>query len=134
MPGLTLAAINPDNTPHGYNLTYAFPLVLFAVITLVLYLLFSRPHRRVPRRPISLMISSAAGRSSGAARSSRPAGSPGATASGATASGATASGGTAEQRPPHVGQGWQTRSTDGDAGADTHGDTDGDEDTPEAPE
>ncbi len=53
MPGLILAAVNPDNTPHGYNWTFAFPMVLFIVIALLLYALFSRPHRRVPGRPIS---------------------------------------------------------------------------------
>jgi hypothetical protein len=51
--GLILAAISPDNTPHGYNWTFAFPMLLFIVIALVLYLLFSRPHRRVPRQPVS---------------------------------------------------------------------------------
>ncbi len=52
MPGLILAAVSPDNTPHGYNLTFAFPMLLFIVIALILYALFSRPHRRVPSRPI----------------------------------------------------------------------------------
>jgi hypothetical protein len=52
---LILAApINPDNTPHGYNWTFAFPMLLFIAIATVLYLLFSRPHRRVPNRAISL--------------------------------------------------------------------------------
>ena len=50
MPGLILAAISPDNTPHGYNWTFAFPMLLFIVIALILYALFSRPHRRVPGR------------------------------------------------------------------------------------
>ena len=53
MPRLILAAVTPDNTPHGYNWTFAFPMLLFIVIALVLYALFSRPHRRVPGRPIS---------------------------------------------------------------------------------
>ena len=53
MPGLILAAVSPDNTPHGYNWTFAFPMLLFIVIALILYALFSRPHRRVPSRPIS---------------------------------------------------------------------------------
>jgi hypothetical protein len=52
VPGLILAAVSPDNTPAGYNLTYAFPGLLFIVIALILYALFSRPHRRIPRRPI----------------------------------------------------------------------------------
>jgi hypothetical protein len=49
-----LAAINPDNTPSGYQWTYLFPMLLFIVIAGILYLLFSRPHRRVPTRAITL--------------------------------------------------------------------------------
>lgn len=52
MPGVVLAAVNPDNTPHGYNWTFAFPMLLFIVIALILYALYSRPHRRVPGRRI----------------------------------------------------------------------------------
>ena len=52
MQGVVLAAVNPDNTPHGYNWTFAFPMLLFIVIALILYALFSRPHRRVPGRAI----------------------------------------------------------------------------------
>jgi hypothetical protein len=52
VPGLVLAAVNPDNTPHGYNWTFAFPMLLFIAIALILFALFSRPHRRVPGRPI----------------------------------------------------------------------------------
>ena len=55
--GLILAVINPDNTPHGYQWTYAFPMLLFIFIAAILYLLFSRPHRRVPRQPISAAAS-----------------------------------------------------------------------------
>jgi hypothetical protein len=50
--GVVLAAVNPDNTPHGYNWTFAFPMLLFIVVALILYALYSRPHRRVPGRPI----------------------------------------------------------------------------------
>ena len=53
MPGLILAGVNPDNTPSGFDWTFLFPMLLFIVIGTVLYLLFSRPHRRVPGRPIS---------------------------------------------------------------------------------
>jgi hypothetical protein len=60
VPGLILAAVSPDNTPHGYNWTFAFPGLLFIVIAGVLYLLFSRPHRRVPNRPITAAGSSQA--------------------------------------------------------------------------
>jgi hypothetical protein len=50
--GVVLAAVSPDNTPHGYNWTFAFPMLLFIVVALILYALYSRPHRRVPGRPI----------------------------------------------------------------------------------
>jgi hypothetical protein len=51
---LILAAVTPDNTPHGYNLTFAFPMLLFAISAVVLYLLFSRPHRRTPPERVRL--------------------------------------------------------------------------------
>ena len=57
MPGLIVAAVTPDNTPHGYNWTFAFPMLLFIVVALILYMLFSRPHRRVPATPISATAS-----------------------------------------------------------------------------
>jgi len=53
VPGVVIAAVNPDNTPHGYNWTFAFPMLLFIIIALILYALLSRPHRRIPGRPIS---------------------------------------------------------------------------------
>jgi hypothetical protein len=51
---LILAAVSPDNTPHGSNWTFAFPMLLFIVIGTLLYLRLSRPHRRVPPQPVSL--------------------------------------------------------------------------------
>ena len=42
---LLAAAISPDNTPHGYNLTFAFPMLMFIIIAGVLYLRFRRPHQ-----------------------------------------------------------------------------------------
>ena len=92
MRTLILAAVNPDNTPHGYNWTFAFPMLLFIVIAVILYLLFSRPHRRIPARSMTLP-----------ARSART---PGATAaqSAAVAGGLTTApgGGTAESHlEPH---------------------------------
>ncbi|MBO0825058.1 MAG: hypothetical protein J2P27_14585 [Actinobacteria bacterium] len=59
MRALIIAAIYPENTPHGYNWTYAFPMLLFIVIALVLWGLFGRPHHRVPARPLSPGLSSA---------------------------------------------------------------------------
>jgi hypothetical protein len=69
VPGLILAVVTPDNTPHGYNLTFAFPMLLFVIIGGVLYLLFSRPHRRVPGRAITLPASSSGVPHPAAARS-----------------------------------------------------------------
>jgi hypothetical protein len=67
VPGLIFAApITPDNTPHGYNWTFAFPMLLFIIIGGVLYLLFSRPHRRVPGRMIAFGARPAQPASSGA--------------------------------------------------------------------
>lgn len=67
MHHLILAAINPDNTPGGYQWTYLFPMLLFIVIALILWALFGRPHQRVPSRRITLGLSSAGGRSAAAA-------------------------------------------------------------------
>jgi hypothetical protein len=83
---LILAAVTPDNTPHGYNLTFAFPMLLFIIIGGILYLLFSRPHRRIPARTISLSPS-------------RPAGST-VTASSATATSATSATAPSEPAAP----------------------------------
>lgn len=42
---LLAAAISPDNTPHGYNLTFAFPMLMFIIIAGGLYLRFRSTHR-----------------------------------------------------------------------------------------
>ena len=54
MPRLILAGVTPDNTPGGFYYTFLFPMVLFIVVAVILYMLFSRPHRRVPGEPISV--------------------------------------------------------------------------------
>lgn len=66
MPGVVIAAVNPDNTPHGYNWTFAFPMLLFIVTALILYALYSRPHRRVPSRQIQATTGARAADSGGA--------------------------------------------------------------------
>jgi len=44
-----------SNAPGGAILTFAFPIILFAVIATVLYyVLFARPHPRVPAEHVSL--------------------------------------------------------------------------------
>ena len=49
MPITFLAQSTSDNAPGGAVLTFAFPIILFAIIAVVLYyLLFARPHRAGP--------------------------------------------------------------------------------------
>jgi hypothetical protein len=83
VPGLILAQATSDNVPGGAILTFAFPIVLFAIIATTLYfLLFARPHPRVPAQRVSL------------AAATRWAPEPGATHAAAVAAGMpTASGG-----------------------------------------
>jgi hypothetical protein len=54
VPRLILAGVTPDNTPGGFYYTFLFPMVLFIIVAVILYVLFSRPHRRVPGEPISV--------------------------------------------------------------------------------
>jgi len=55
VPGHVLAYATSDNSMGGAILTFAFPIILFAIIATVLYiLLFSRPHPRVPAGHVSL--------------------------------------------------------------------------------
>jgi len=67
VPGLILAQATSDNVPGGAILTFAFPIILFAVIATVLYfVLFARPHPRVPAERVSLAAATAAPGSSAA--------------------------------------------------------------------
>jgi hypothetical protein len=63
--GTLLAAVSPSNTPHGYNLTFAFPMLMFIIIAGTLYLRFRRPHR-VPGH-VALASSRPTGGNAGAA-------------------------------------------------------------------
>ncbi len=83
--GALLAAVTPDNTPHGYNLTFAFPMLLFIIVAGALYLRFRAPHR-VPGH-VALTSSRWA---KGAGARAEPAKSKPATAEPATAEPATA--------------------------------------------
>lgn len=55
MPSPILAAVTPDNTPGGSLLTLIIPLGLAIIVAVVLYLRFSRPHRRVPAQPVPVV-------------------------------------------------------------------------------
>jgi hypothetical protein len=80
--GLILASV-PVNSEAGSYLTFGGPVGLFVVVAAILYLLFSRPHRRVPPRralaPSRVGASGQAGNVSGTTASSE------APAAGATA-------------------------------------------------
>jgi hypothetical protein len=40
-----VALVTSDNSAHGYNWTFAFPMILFIVIAASLYLVYTRPHK-----------------------------------------------------------------------------------------
>jgi hypothetical protein len=77
-----------SNAPGGAILTFAFPIILFAVIaTALYYLLFARPHPRVPSRRIALARAASGAPEPGAAHASAvAAGFPTASGGGATES------------------------------------------------
>lgn len=49
MPGVLAAATGSDWNAGGSIFTFYFPVGLFVVVATILYLLFSRPHKRIPR-------------------------------------------------------------------------------------
>src|SRR5262249_10115181 len=57
--GALLAAVHPDNTPHGDNLTFAFPMLMFIIVAGALYLRFRAAHHAPG--PVSLSASRWAG-------------------------------------------------------------------------
>ena len=105
MHGTLLAVVNPDNTPHGYNWTFAFPMLLFIIIAGALYLVFRRPHH-VPGHNLL-----AAARSGGAGRTPTP--EPGVAQAAAVTAGFTTAegGGSAESEAEPLGA---HRATAGD--------------------
>jgi hypothetical protein len=73
--GTVLAVVQPDNTPHGYNWTFAYPMLLFIIVAGVLYLRFRRPHR-VPGHTALSASRWATGRAAPAAATAAPAPAP----------------------------------------------------------
>jgi hypothetical protein len=66
-----LAYTTSDNSMGGAVLTFAFLVILFAIVATVLYiLLFSRPHPRVPAQRVVYASASGATPSAGTARAS----------------------------------------------------------------
>jgi hypothetical protein len=117
VPGHVLAYTTSDNAPGGAVLTFAFLIILFAVVATVLYIvLFSRPHPHVPARRLVYESASGGTPSPAAARAA-------ATATGMpTASG----GGSAESATEPAGAGRDVASgAAGDAAGGTGRVTDG---------
>jgi hypothetical protein len=48
--GLLLAQVTSDNAPEGAYFTLWFPGGLFIIVLTILWVLYARPHRRVPPR------------------------------------------------------------------------------------
>jgi hypothetical protein len=95
---MILAAVVSDNAPAGAILTFAFPIILFAIIAVVLYLLFSRPHRRIPSQRVAFASSAGATPGPEAAHGAAvAAGMPTASGGGSTESAAEAPGAQREQ-------------------------------------
>jgi hypothetical protein len=89
--GLILASV-PSNTEAGSYLTFGGPVGLFVVVAAILYLLFSRPHRRIP--PRRALAPSRAGGPGGAGNVSGTTASSEAPSAGATATDETPGPGT----------------------------------------
>jgi hypothetical protein len=69
VPGHVLAYTTSDNAPGGAVLTFAFLIILFAIVATVLYIvLFSRPHPHVPARRLVYESGSGGTPAPGAAR------------------------------------------------------------------
>jgi hypothetical protein len=90
--GALLAAVHPDNTPHGYNLTFAFPMLMFIIVAGALYLRFRAAHN-VPGHVAHSSSRWAGAGTAGAAGtvgagSAHPAGTPDAAGSAAEPAGA----------------------------------------------
>jgi hypothetical protein len=125
VPITLLAQSTSDNAPGGAVLTFAFPIILFAIIaTALYYLLFARPHRRVPSRRIVLASATSGAPEPGAAHAAAvAAGLP-------TASG----GGAAESATEPAGAKRDTGADAADDGADGAGNVSGEPDSEQGTE
>jgi hypothetical protein len=97
---LLLAMSTSDNSPAGQNFTLWFPLGLFCIVAVILYLMYSRPHHRVPpRRPAHAQASSAATAQASSAATAQASSAAAAQASSA----APAASGSAKEEPAEPG-------------------------------
>ena len=72
MPGVIATATGSDWNAGGSIMTFFAPVGLFIGVAAILYLMFSRPHRRIPSRPLA--AARAASPDPGAARAAAVAG------------------------------------------------------------
>jgi hypothetical protein len=125
VPGHVLAYTTSDNAPGGAVLTFAFLVILFAIVATVLYiLLFSRPHPRVPAGRAVYATASGGAPSPGAARASATAaGMPTASGGGSAESAAEPAGAERDIAPGAGGDaaGGTGRVTDGSGDGTTDG-------------
>ena len=81
MNAALLAVVRPGNTPHGYNLTFAFPMLMFIIIAGALFLRFRGAHNvpgHAEMRPASVAEATAmSGESAGGATVEAAAGAAG---------------------------------------------------------
>ena len=70
MQGRLLAAVSPMNTPHGYNWTFAYPMLLFIVVAGSLYLRFRSQHKVPGHAPAWVTGSTLSARSANGSASS----------------------------------------------------------------
>jgi hypothetical protein len=74
VPALILASV-PVNAEAGSYMTFGAPVGCFVVVATILYLLFSRPHQRIPpRRPVAPSAALASGPAAPGAGPAGPAG------------------------------------------------------------
>jgi len=126
MPGSILAIATSDSADGGAILTFAFPMALFVVVAVLLYLRFSRPHKRVPERRI-LVPARAAPPDAGTARAAAvAAGMPTASGGGGAESTAEPAGAArdsaAGEEPGNVSDRGASPADAGDPGQDTSAD------------
>lgn len=88
MPETVLAIATSDNAMGGAILTFAFPIILFAIIATVLWMLLFRPHHRVPAGQVSLAAAAGAPAAGAAHASAVAAGVPTASGGGSSESAA----------------------------------------------
>ena len=72
MHGALFAVVHPDNTPHGANLTFAVPILVFVITSAALFLRFRAAHTAPGHVPIASSRWATAGKGGTAAFGQNP--------------------------------------------------------------